>query len=332
MRILYLLGNGFDLNLGLKTAYKDFYNYYSQINSDNPEVKLLKASLNTDIKNWSDLELGFGEYIGKFEDFETFESVYDDMTVHLSDYLNSEQKKIKGEHINKTEFFDNLEYPESFLPYTDRVEMQSFKRNEHYQVNVITFNYTEIVENILEGNSNNVNINGKIQKTPKSKLENIHHIHGFTHERMILGVNDEDQIKNSKLLEDVNFREILIKQTANKAAKNGVELRCKELIENSDLICIFGSSLGETDRYWWKLIGKRLQNNVRVIIFNKGIEIDKRTSFRLGSKERLVKNNFFKAAGLTPEQIAACENKIYVSLNSEMFGKLLIKDSPEGES
>ena len=28
MEIAYLIGNGFDLNLGLKTRYDDFYDYY----------------------------------------------------------------------------------------------------------------------------------------------------------------------------------------------------------------------------------------------------------------------------------------------------------------
>ena len=28
MKVVYLIGNGFDLNLGLKTSYSDFYTYY----------------------------------------------------------------------------------------------------------------------------------------------------------------------------------------------------------------------------------------------------------------------------------------------------------------
>lgn len=32
MKITFLIGNGFDINLGLKTKYKDFVNHYKQIN------------------------------------------------------------------------------------------------------------------------------------------------------------------------------------------------------------------------------------------------------------------------------------------------------------
>lgn len=30
MNVTFLLGNGFDLNLGLSTSYKDFYSYYTK--------------------------------------------------------------------------------------------------------------------------------------------------------------------------------------------------------------------------------------------------------------------------------------------------------------
>lgn len=33
MNILYLIGNGFDLNLNLKTSYKDFYNFILEKNN-----------------------------------------------------------------------------------------------------------------------------------------------------------------------------------------------------------------------------------------------------------------------------------------------------------
>ena len=35
MNIAYLIGNGFDLNLGLKTKYMDFYKYYLEQESKN---------------------------------------------------------------------------------------------------------------------------------------------------------------------------------------------------------------------------------------------------------------------------------------------------------
>lgn len=33
MNIVHILGNGFDINLGMKTRYADFYDYYKKIKS-----------------------------------------------------------------------------------------------------------------------------------------------------------------------------------------------------------------------------------------------------------------------------------------------------------
>ena len=41
MKVVYLIGNGFDLNLGLKTSYSDFYTYYTAV-----QRKYLRHDLN----------------------------------------------------------------------------------------------------------------------------------------------------------------------------------------------------------------------------------------------------------------------------------------------
>jgi len=35
MNIIYIIGNGFDINLGLKTRYVDFYKWYVDRNLEN---------------------------------------------------------------------------------------------------------------------------------------------------------------------------------------------------------------------------------------------------------------------------------------------------------
>lgn len=73
MNITYLVGNGFDVNIGLKSAYADFYKAYVKVQSENePDViKRFKAGINNYIKNetgkedlqtidWRDLEIALG--------------------------------------------------------------------------------------------------------------------------------------------------------------------------------------------------------------------------------------------------------------------------------
>ena len=59
---MYLIGNGFDLNLGLKSSYNDFYGFYKIQESDSYPVKNFKDNISNNIDKWSDLELALGEY------------------------------------------------------------------------------------------------------------------------------------------------------------------------------------------------------------------------------------------------------------------------------
>lgn len=68
MNVTYIIGNGFDLNLGLETGYQAFYNYYIKVPSPNSQVKLLKDSIEQDgYELWSDLEIGLGKISAKYE-------------------------------------------------------------------------------------------------------------------------------------------------------------------------------------------------------------------------------------------------------------------------
>ena len=62
MNILFLIGNGFDLNLGMKTNYNDFYKYYASKQSSSDLIQKLKKEIDGNIENWSDLELALGKY------------------------------------------------------------------------------------------------------------------------------------------------------------------------------------------------------------------------------------------------------------------------------
>ena len=63
--ITFLIGNGFDLQVGLKTRYIDFYKIYCDIkNNDSDLITKFKKQILQDEaqgwKNWSDFEFGMG--------------------------------------------------------------------------------------------------------------------------------------------------------------------------------------------------------------------------------------------------------------------------------
>ena len=63
MNILFMIGNGFDLNIGLDTKYDDFMKYYTQTcEDDNEHIKKMKVDMNKWPERWSDFELKLGDY------------------------------------------------------------------------------------------------------------------------------------------------------------------------------------------------------------------------------------------------------------------------------
>ena len=66
MRILYLIGNGFDLAQTLNTRYSDFYKDLSV-----DILTKLKSSIKDDIRSWADMKKMLGKFsseMGTVED------------------------------------------------------------------------------------------------------------------------------------------------------------------------------------------------------------------------------------------------------------------------
>ena len=89
MNILYLIGNGFDLNLNLKTSYKDFYNFILEKNNekDLAIVAKFKNEIKNKPTNWSDLELELGKFTAEIDSIEDANNLHDYLIDKLSSYL-----------------------------------------------------------------------------------------------------------------------------------------------------------------------------------------------------------------------------------------------------
>lgn len=300
MNVTYIIGNGFDLNLGLQTSYKDFYNDYTKRSSSTPEIEALKDSIMNDqtLENWADLEYALGQYTDKVkEGAEVMTDVYLDLVENLKNYFQrvSESipniKKILGFGTEMTtKFLLDLYNPEEYLTNNEQTELKRFytdidinteKPSTKTKINIINLNYTPAIEILLDAkdtetpsiNDVSASITGNWFLSAKKKeasVERIYHLHHTLkpNDVIIVGVNDESQIKNESFRENSILRELLIKPEANKNQGTGIDKECKKLIENTDLFVFFGISLGETDSNWWKLIAEVLADKkTRLILF-----------------------------------------------------------------
>lgn len=329
-RIAFLIGNGFDLNIGLATRYDQFCKHYLKEHSED----FLAKSMKTDMKLWSDLELALGKVTEQVQaGYENcFGESKDLLELSLADYLENEQGKVIITEDQYTEIATAM--AKSFtsfyqdLPIEHKQQIEEILRGNKGDLlySVISFNYTDILDKCVEitrkMTGNNLGTYNSINGYHYSKiLSSVMHIHGTLDDEMILGVNDVGQIANKKFAENSLYKQCLVKEEANKRfAQNKIQ-RVKDIIDQSGIICVFGMSIGETDKLWWQYIGKWLQTSKdhRLIIFIK----HKSSGKRITTSERfLIEDNilekFRERAGIKDEW-EKIKSKIYIDRNGNMF-------------
>lgn len=327
MKVVYLIGNGFDLNLGLKTSYSDFYTYYLNIESNDIQIAQLKEHLKHDKDNegryqyWSDLEIAMGEYTKEFSRREDMEKVYNDLNDNLRDYIMKvEQDNIQSDADKKDKLKRDLAHPERYLREIFKEEFRSYVKKwetSTYETFIISFNYTNTIEAILNmKESGSIEI-GQTIFNRSNLLYPIIHIHGLSN-TPIIGLNDVSQIRNESFKEDEDVQEFLLKPKINKAVGHLNDKKSLFNISQANLIYLFGVSLGDTDKLWWEAVGERLKLDCRIIYFvynpNEHPRHNELTRIRRKYKEFLLSKT-----QLTNEEKQEAFNKIFIVLNSDMF-------------
>ena len=103
MNITFLIGNGFDVNLGLKTQYTDFYPTYLEANKSLPDESCIKKfckQIEGNYETWSDFEKEFGQKAkGTTQEIGEILTNFNDL---FAEYLSAECSKC---NYNISEFF-----------------------------------------------------------------------------------------------------------------------------------------------------------------------------------------------------------------------------------
>ena len=321
MNVVYLIGNGFDLNLGLKTSYSNFYKYYIAKKCNNDSIISFKNLL-TESGLWSDMEKALGVLSAKFESPDEYRLIYNDVNNSLREYIEAQNERLHFSEAASLKLLEYLANPKVDLtPATkDKLTQYVNRIGGQWNVNVISFNYTYSFEQLL-GDSIGKNIGKNFQNTD-TILRGIQHVHGRCDETILLGVNSESQIANASFRADSALVRRLVKPVSNKTIEENVDDKCADLIRNAHLIICFGLSFGETDRIWWDHIKTALSLGRVLLIFDyrSGVDI-KHNKFALGDcREETIKKIINNDASFNTDLI------LY-SLNSEFFSGVSI-DAP----
>lgn len=111
MNIVYLIGNGFDRNLGLNTHYKSFYRYYIEQKSESPVINRLKSEIDSNYENWSDLEEALGKYLKNITNIDDAILIHKDLLEHLQTYICKEDSRYIAPEDSAKVILKELFYP-----------------------------------------------------------------------------------------------------------------------------------------------------------------------------------------------------------------------------
>lgn len=327
MNITFLIGNGFDLNLGLKTAYSHFYEYYK----DKAVDDLIFNDIDGNYEMWSDLERGLGKFLKKvdvsqIEDFLDSKGRLENL---LSEYLSIEEQKIEitNEKALSEEFRNKIANLENEIGFSDsdREDYDKVIKRATENVNYffITFNYTNILDRIIELTRKRFSYISTHSVGGKSYNEYIKeplHIHGSVEEELILGLDNTNQIENDSLKNKFKLTDYMIKSDLNNLLGNSRISRAKEIINKSIYVCLFGLSIGETDGMWWEYLVEWLQtsSNKRLVLFvNESTKASALEKLRLINRHRDI---MLERGQVNDSDIRnKIFNKIIVIGNSQIF-------------
>ncbi|HEU9676921.1 TPA: tryptophan synthase subunit beta, partial [Streptococcus pneumoniae] len=214
MNITYIVGNGLDLQYGLKTRYRDFYEFQNKVyisRTENEEkysnfiYESLFSDKVNDYENWSDFELSIGKLTkdndlisSSIEIKEKFIDDFSEVVDDLREYLRIQQEK-NLEKGNAIDFISTLDDMRTSLPVINQPAIdKKYNENPHQDdiVNIVTLNYTHVIDKLYNGSAKS------FRNQLRANLYNFYieppiHAHGTVDVCTVLGVSDEIQISNS---------------------------------------------------------------------------------------------------------------------------------------
>lgn len=344
MRITWIIGNGFDVNLGLKTGYTDFLNrvYLPGGRSDSPLTNVLveklasaeRGGLDT-VDLWADLELLLGQATEFYGDDELgeFHETFEEMERLLADYVHQQEERLPetlpADCVK--EFKNSVARFDARMAVRDQQRFRLDGLNEDHTHRFISLNYTHALARFVEASVDGSDVIMRHRAGGvfhNERVEKPLYVHGSIGESgaaegVIFGVDSPEQVANKAFAGNRLFATSWVKANRNdELYGNANEEVLQHLISESDTFCLYGCSLGETDGRIWRSVGDRLvnSNHVKLVLFvydmpdrNGGQHME----YLHSCEENRAK--FQKAAGLDDAAMAELQDRIFFLPSRDLF-------------
>lgn len=331
MHITFLIGNGFDRNLGLNTTYTDFVKVYKNLTSESEYINGFRNYIKENEELWSKAEEALGQYTRELERGQgpIFSECQADFCANLAQYLKQQESRVNydanKEAVQKA--FKNFRSLVQPFPLTERNNINSVYQNrlgENIIFDFIDYNYTYTLDHCLEIVKSTPGLLGEhsyYAANYKHAVGKVCHIHGTVDGQMAFGVNDNSQIAKPEVFEENDgdlSKALLIKKSANDSYGENTDATAAKILEASNIIYVYGMALGITDILWWERICVWLtKSETRHLILHQ-YEMPPADVFpyKQHQFERKTKRNFCKLGNLSHEKWTLVENRIHVTSNN----------------
>ncbi|MCH5348160.1 MAG: hypothetical protein J1E40_02460 [Oscillospiraceae bacterium] len=341
MNITFLIGNGFDVNLGLKTKYTDFYNTYIKSNEkrdDDDPVKKFCYLIENNYETWSDFEMAFASNA-----FGTKEDVRD----ILYDFSSKFVKHLKAQeelcNYSNEDMLDEFRWfltnGYTYLEGRDKqiLEKRYSDRKENTVINFVNFNYTNTLDQIIQKYISDTGSNNLVQykysgPTFYEILGSVLHIHGSLGGQIILGIDSSEQLADENLKNNDLIDRYCVKYNINVDIGNQqIENDFINLINNSDIIYAYGISFGASDESRWRFIYRWLKTspNHKLIVYKHSTDIKKYDRSYLRKLLDCIegyKNEYLSLLGFNETEYEKYYNQIFVIDSADVLDFKLIQD------
>lgn len=340
MNVTFLIGNGFDLQLGMETGYKSFLKWYIQ----QPTTDLDIAQFRNYLKNensewWSDAEIAMGQYLGQFSDYNIgiyFKNIRD-FKLRLSEYLIEENLKYDlANDVSVIDAFRDfmIKSADDVLLRPGILHLNTKKRLTDTYINFVTFNYTDALDRIcasVRAQNNVLETFSTVNNGIRTRMGNIYHVHGTLDSSLIMGVDNREQLNSTLITDFSKLSRTLIKPIVNDELGRDEHENAIYKIKDSDYLFFYGLSFGITDKTWWDLIRDRLINNgnCQAIIFARSSDEDLKTIIPEDVLDFVndKKDDFLRKIGIAPgsDHYDSVRKRVFVIRNTKRLN-ISIKD------
>lgn len=340
--VVCLIGNGFDLALGLRTSYTDFRNFievkYGSAKSKNLIYKALEEHTGG---NWSDLEKKLGEIFKKstwegifkssdsvidgeelqFSINESRENLIDDLIEHLK-LEKKVLEKIQIDDEVKKNMFGGIQrlFSPTIARDQDILKNHQNLYGEDIYFHTISFNYTDSFSYLF----NKIEISDYSIGRKFIRYDTLFP-HGTSEIGTTIGVNDETQLlgyNEGESVLETDTAKFLIKTLKKEYGQDNQYEDALQQVSKADIIIIYGMSFGETDKVWWEAIEKRLLEYKKSIAIVFSYETLRRThDSQVENVRKEVRNKLCSSS----ENIASIGNRIIVECSMDLFSHIKSK-------